>query len=120
LLAWKRSLCKVWTYGHTGNDPQNKVDVVFNYGIFSFETDNFYYKFIKGETDYYLGVNQTNIFLAEYARRNSMVWEQIIDISVPEKRKLINALVENYEPENRKYRYNFVFDNCATRRGIKF
>lgn len=105
-------------FGHTGiriNDPQNKIDVVFNYGIFSFETEDFYYKFIKGETDYYLGVNQTNVFLAEYARRNSMVWEQIINISVPEKRKLINALLKNYEPENRKYRYNFVFDNCATR-----
>ncbi|MDD5184532.1 MAG: DUF4105 domain-containing protein, partial [Paludibacter sp.] len=46
-------------FGHTAirvKDPVNGIDVVFNYGIFSFETNNFYYKFIKGETDYQLCV----------------------------------------------------------------
>ena len=41
-------------FGHTAirvKDKTNNVDVVFNYGIFSFETEHFYYKFIKGETD---------------------------------------------------------------------
>lgn len=105
-------------FGHTGirlSDPISKVDVVFNYGLFSFETNNFYLKFIKGETDYLLGVNQTPLFLAEYEQRNSTVWEQDLDLSIIEKRTLINLLLENLKPENRKYRYNFVFDNCATR-----
>lgn len=105
-------------FGHSGiriNDPVTKNDLVFNYGIFSFNTDNFYYKFIKGETDYYLGVHPTDYFLAEYKERNSIVWEQTLNLSVIEKRKIINALIDNYRPENRVYRYNFVFDNCATR-----
>lgn len=105
-------------FGHTGirlRDPQSSVDVVFNYGIFSFQTNNFYLKFIKGETDYLLGVNQTPLFLAEYEQRKSTVWEQDIDLNIHEKRELINSLLENLKPENRKYRYNFVFDNCATR-----
>jgi hypothetical protein len=109
-------------FGHTGIrivDPQTSLDVIFNYGIFSFETENFYYKFIKGETDYYLGVSTTSLFLSEYKRRNSMVWEQIINLTPVEKRNLINALLENYQPENRKYRYNFIFDNCATRPRVK-
>lgn len=105
-------------FGHSGiriNDPVTKNDLVFNYGIFSFNTENFYYKFIKGETDYYLGVHPTDMFLFEYDERNSMVWEQILNLTPLEKRKIIDALIDNYRPENRIYRYNYVFDNCATR-----
>jgi len=105
-------------FGHTAiriNDSKKGVDLVFNYGIFSFETENFYYKFIKGETDYQLGIYDTRYFLPEYAQRNSMVWEQILDLTIPEKRNLINLLLKNYEPEYRTYRYNFIFDNCASR-----
>ncbi|MDR3652060.1 MAG: DUF4105 domain-containing protein [Paludibacter sp.] len=105
-------------FGHSAiriNDPKNNLDVVFNYGIFSFETNNFYYKFIKGETDYQLGVYDTRYFLPEYAARNSMVVEQILNLTPPEKKTLFALLSQNYQPENRTYRYNFVFDNCATR-----
>lgn len=105
-------------FGHTAiriNDTKNGLDVVFNYGIFSFDTPNFYYKFIKGETDYQLGVYNTGNFLSSYAERNSIVWEQILNLNASEKQNLINLLLINYQPENRTYRYNFVFDNCATR-----
>ena len=105
-------------FGHTGiriKDTKKGIDVIFNYGLFNFESQDFYYKFIKGETDYQLGVNQTEFFLPEYASRNSMVWEQVLNLTPTEKRNLINLLLENYKPENRVYRYNFVFDNCATR-----
>lgn len=105
-------------FGHTAirvKDKINNVDVVFNYGIFSFETEHFYYKFIKGETDYQLGIYETNFFLPEYAERNSMVWEQVLNLSSVEKKNLVATLLENYEPQNRVYRYNFVFDNCSTR-----
>ena len=105
-------------FGHTAiriADRNNNIDVIFNYGIFSFETSNFYYKFIKGETDYQLGIYDTRNFLPEYAQRNSMVVEQVLNLSPAEKRDLFNLLMQNYLPENRTYRYNFIFDNCATR-----
>ena len=105
-------------FGHTAiriADRRNNIDVVFNYGIFSFETSNFYYKFIKGETDYQLGIYDTRNFLPEYAQRNSMVVEQVLNLSPAEKRDLFDLLMQNYLPENRTYRYNFIFDNCATR-----
>lgn len=105
-------------FGHTGIrvfDPVNAVDVIYNYGLFSFNTENFYLKFIKGETDYSLGVVPTSYFLPEYVERNSSVWEQELNLTVGEKMRLLALLQENYLPENRLYRYNFVFDNCATR-----
>ena len=105
-------------FGHTAvriNDPTNNIDIVFNYGIFNFNTQNFYLKFIKGETDYNLAAYDFSSFLPEYAERNSWVWEQVLNLNLTEKERLIDLLLVNYQPENRTYRYNFVFDNCSTR-----
>ncbi len=105
-------------FGHSGLrvvDIKNGYDFVFNWGIFSFNTSNFYFKFIKGETDYLLGAQYTADFLAEYKERNSVVWEHIINLNKAEKKKLIDLILTNYKSENRTYRYNFVYDNCATR-----
>lgn len=105
-------------FGHSGIRVQDKIngyDFVFNWGIFSFNTENFYIKFIKGQTDYLLGVQQTADFLPQYKERNSVVWEHVLNLKPNEKKELIKLLLINYKPENREYRYNFVFDNCATR-----
>lgn len=105
-------------FGHSGIrvlDKLNGYDFIFNWGIFSFNTENFYYKFIRGKTDYLLGVQYTSDFLPEYKRRNSVVWEHILNLRPTESKRLIEQLLLNYRPENRQYRYNFVFDNCATR-----
>ena len=105
-------------FGHTAvrvNDPINGIDIVFNYGIFDFNSKNFYLKFIKGETDYKLAAYDFIYFLSEYIERNSWVWEQVLNLNPAEKKKLINSLMLNHRPENRTYRYNFVFDNCSTR-----
>jgi hypothetical protein len=105
-------------FGHTGlrfYDPLTKNDVVFNYGLFNFDDDNFILKFIKGNTYYNLGAENTVSFLYQYEARNSSVTEQILNLTVDERKQLIDLVLENYEPENRTYLYNFVFDNCATR-----
>ncbi|HQG67340.1 MAG TPA: DUF4105 domain-containing protein, partial [Paludibacteraceae bacterium] len=105
-------------FGHTAirvNDPITGYDVVFNFGVFDFNTKNFYLKFIKGDTDYQLAVYDTKSFLEEYKSRNSMVWEQKLNLTLNEKRNLLHSLLINYEPENKFYRYNFVYDNCSTR-----
>lgn len=105
-------------FGHTAiryEDPARGMDVVFNYGMFSFNTPNFVWRFVKGETDYELGVNEFPYFQAEYAMRGSSVYQQTLNLLPEEKQHLWNILAENYLPENRVYRYNFFFDNCTTR-----
>jgi hypothetical protein len=97
------------------SDIAQGIDMLFNWGIFSFNTDNFYLKFIIGHTDYQLGMVETAHFLEEYRARGSSVTEQILNLNLNEKIHLVDLLLENYQPENREYRYNFVFDNCATR-----
>ena len=105
-------------YGYTAirvNDPTNEMDVVFNYGIFDFNTDHFYWKFVRGETWYELGASPYKWFMREYDYYQRPVYEQTLNLTAEQKQSLWEALVENYRPENRKYLYNFVFDNCATR-----
>lgn len=105
-------------YGHTALrvcDPSNRIDVVFNYGIFDFNTDHFYWKFVRGETWYELGATPMSWFMREYDAEQRTVYEQVLSLTLEQRDAIWEALVENYQPENRYYLYNFVFDNCATR-----
>ena len=105
-------------YGHAAlrvSDPGQKIDVVFNYGMFSFDKPFFIYRFVKGETDYMLGVMPYAHYAVEYQMRGSTVTEQVLDLTPAERETIWKALVENARPENREYRYNFFFDNCSTR-----
>lgn len=105
-------------FGHTAIRVQNsgntKYDYVFNYGTFSF-TDDFVYKFVKGETDYLLSVSDFQYFLFDYYQRESSVYEQELNLTPAEEATLLNLLILNAQPDNREYRYNFLYDNCATR-----
>jgi len=91
------------------------IDLVFNYGIFSFNTPNFLLRFSLGETDYRLGVSDYEDFAEEYRCSGRSVWQQTLNLTEREKEKLFRLLEVNYRPENRTYRYNFFYDNCATR-----
>lgn len=109
-------------FGHTAiryQDVLTNTDLMFNYGTFSFNKPGFLARFIKGETDYELGVYNSVYFFPEYEERNSQVTEQELNLTQEEKQRLLDALLLNYQPENREYRYNFIFDNCATRPRIK-
>ena len=105
-------------FGHTAiryENPSQGIDVVFNYGLFSFDIPNFALRFSLGETDYRLGVIDYPHFAGEYAYFGRSVWQQTLNLNNEEKAELIRLLQENYRPENRVYRYNFFYDNCATR-----
>src|SRR5665648_948382 len=105
-------------YGHTALRivirGQN-FDRVYNWGIFDFSTPNFTFRFAKGKLDYMLGAYEYKDFLNEYLSEGRSVWSQKLNLTVPEKEKLFELINENLKPENIKYRYDFFFDNCATR-----
>ena len=105
-------------FGHTAIRYENytrRIDVVFNYGMFSFNTPNFIFRFVAGETDYQLGITPYSYFEAEYAMRGSSVYQQVLNLTQSEKKRLLTILENNYLPENRIYRYNYFYDNCTTR-----
>lgn len=105
-------------FGHTAIRYENYtrcIDVAFNYGMFSFNTPNFIFRFVAGETDYQLGITPYSYFEAEYAMRGSSVYQQVLNLTQSEKERLLTILENNYLPENRIYRYNYFYDNCTTR-----
>ncbi len=105
-------------FGHTGLrvfDDSLDINVVFDYGVFDFNSDNFIYRFVKGETDYKIGDRLFSRFLFEYTFRESGVEEQVLNLTLEEKQSIFDALLINLKPENRVYRYNFFYDNCSTR-----
>lgn len=108
--AWGHSAIRVCS-------PADGIDRVYNYGVFSFgDLSVFLVKFVKGETDYRLGVTSFDNAYGEAAfEKNVNFYEQVIDLTDEEKDKVYEALKLNYKKENRYYRYNFFYDNCATR-----
>ncbi|MCK4664881.1 MAG: DUF4105 domain-containing protein [Bacteroidales bacterium] len=100
----------IWVY-----DPINKIDKIYNYGTFDFDTPNFYLKFIKGKLDYILARTRFKYFHYEYVVSNRSVIQQTLNLNKEQKQTLYDNLEINYLPENRNYRYDFLFDNCATR-----
>lgn len=105
-------------YGHSAlrvKDDLYHYDMVFNYGLFNFDTPNFLYRFAKGETDYLLGAYKFSVFYDEYVVEERSIYEQVLNLNQREKQKIFDFLLWNARPENRVYRYNFFFDNCATR-----
>lgn len=104
-------------YGHTAilvEDFRTGNEIVYNYGMFDFNTPNFILKFARGHTDYILGINRFSSFLREYDRRGSRVFKQPLNLSKTELHILDSLLRDNIKPENRTYRYNFLYNNCAT------
>jgi hypothetical protein len=105
-------------FGHTAMRVQRSgadgFDMVFNYGVFSF-SDDFVFKFTQGHTDYMLAVYDFKYFLTDYVMRGSTVYEQELNLTHAEREQLFDALCINARAENRVYRYNFLYDNCATR-----
>ena len=105
-------------FGHSAihvNDPAANVDIVFNYGTFDFHTQNFYIKYAQGLLPYQLSITSYNNFIESYKFDNRTVWSQTLQLDSLQKQKLFDLLVENYQPANRTYLYNFLFDNCSTR-----
>ena len=105
-------------WGHTAiriQDPINRIDKVYNYGTYDFETPNFLAKFIRGKLEYALSVQRYHRTISAYKREKRWIKEQVLNLEQQEIIKLYDLLEENYKPENKYYKYDFLFDNCATR-----
>ena len=110
---------EVWAqYGHTAiryYDKESGEDLAINYGIFSLDQTYFIPRFVLGMTDYRMGVQPMDMFLAQYSYEGRGVVEQVLNLSAEDKGVIYKALQENMKPENVVYRYNYFFDNCTTR-----
>lgn len=106
------------SFGHNGfriKDKTKGIDVVYGYGEYDFDAPNFYLKFARGKLNYLISKNNFSDVFHFYSSYNRSIDEQVLNLSLEEKQKLFDFLENNYKPENRRYKYDFFYDNCATR-----
>jgi len=105
-------------FGHTALrivDTAANTDIIYNYGTFNFDDPDFYSKFVRGKLMYFLSQQSFPDFLYEYAYFKRGVTEQVLQLSPAEKKEIQHSLFDNVREENRYYKYDFLYDNCATR-----
>ena len=75
-------------FGHSAiriTDTLSGQDLVFNYGLFDFNTPGFYLKFIRGKLPYQLGIQRFEPFLNAYIEENRQCRELEINLSEKER-----------------------------------
>jgi len=105
-------------YGHSALRiliPEKNSDLVYNWGVFDFNTPNFAWKFAKGRLNYSLGISTYDNFLRDYFLEKRWVVSQKLNLEPNEIERLFKLIAENLKPENITYRYDFFYDDCSTR-----
>jgi hypothetical protein len=105
-------------FGHSAFrivDTQQQYDAIYNYGVFDFDQPNFYLNFAKGNLNYKLGKHAYAPFRDYYIYHNRFIHEQKLNLAQHQKQKLFDFLEWNALPENQYYRYDYFYDNCATK-----
>jgi len=105
-------------FGHSAirvYDPENGIDLVYNYGTYDFNAPGFYQKFLMGKLSYSLSVYEFKRMVYAYKYYNQSLYEQVLNLNYDEKVEVYNTININYLPENRYYPYDFFFDNCSSR-----
>jgi hypothetical protein len=110
---------QVWErYGHNAigiRDRRAGTDIVYNWGLFSFEEPGFIGRFLRGEMMYWMGGEDAATALAQYRMLNRTVEVQELNLSPPQRVALRDFIQYNAREENKFYRYDYFLDNCSTR-----
>lgn len=102
-------------YGHSAiRIKSGDIDYVYGFGYFNFADEDFFIKFAKGEMQYFLGIEATDIELDDYTQQGRAIWTQKLKLSKPQKIKLIDKLNFLSKPENRYYHYDYFLNNCTS------
>ena len=103
-------------FGHSGIrviDLVKKTDLVFNFGVYDFDSPNFYSNFVKGRPKYKLDDQNYNNFVKNYIKEKRYVIEHHLNLDEKTTENIVYKLYKNLE--NPEYTYDYLRDNCATR-----
>ena len=104
-------------FGHTAiriSDPNQFIDLVYNYGAFDFNTPNFVAKFTKGDLQYFAVSHPYTDFINDYTYERRSVEEQELDIPATLKQRLFDNLNTSLASGESHYTYKFIDKNCTS------
>lgn len=90
-------------------------NITYHYGLFDFADKDFIPRFIQGRMRYSMGGFDITPTVEAYRKTNRIVWAQELNLTPPQRQKLVDFLAWNSRPENRYYHYDYFRDNCSTR-----
>jgi hypothetical protein len=109
----------VWErFGHNAIrivDRDRGIDVTYNYGMFDFDEPGFIPRFLRGDMLYWMAGFDSRRTVEVYALSNRSVYAQELNLTAEQRRRLVEFLAWNEQPEHRHYRYDYYRDNCSTR-----
>jgi len=106
-------------FGHTivrVVDRQAEADYNFNWGTFDFDEPGFAVKFFRGILMYRMAMASYQQTIAMYRDwENRRVWQEKLNLTGDQKKKLMTRIIWNAQPENVRYPYQYFYNNCATK-----
>lgn len=101
-------------YRRVGNgfDIPQDSSKTFNYGLFSFEEENFIWRFIRGRMEYWMDAEPAYKCAQDYIEQRRSVWIQDLDLTPAQIHRIREILDEQVQ---KKYRYDYYTANCSTR-----
>ncbi|HUD42990.1 MAG TPA: DUF4105 domain-containing protein [Dokdonella sp.] len=110
-LYWER-------FGHNTllvRDLASGEATVYNYGLFDFAEDDFFWNFLRGRMTYHVGAWPFDEDLPGYVAEGRSAVEQPLDLTPRQRAELRDFLEWNVRPANAAYRYDYFVSNCSTR-----
>ncbi len=110
----------VWErFGHNAlvvRDGRTGSAVAYNWGMFDFNQPNFVWRFLTGDTRYWMQGFDAPALAEHYAHvENRSVYLQELALTAAQRAAVRDFVDWNSREENRYYRYDYYRDNCSTR-----
>jgi hypothetical protein len=110
-VVWER-------FGHNAiwiQDRARGTDTTYNWGMFDFNQPHFIWRFVTGDTRYWMEAIDLNSMLSYYRQHDRSILAQELNLSPAQRLKLQQFVQWNAQPQNKFYRYDYYRDNCSTR-----
>jgi hypothetical protein len=110
-IYWQR-------FGHNAiwiRDADLGLDHVFNFGFFDFKQENFFLRFLQGRLLYFSAAQPAQREFSSYIDENRSIRAQRLELPPEQSLRLVEYLVDEVQPENRDYLYDYYTNNCSSR-----
>jgi hypothetical protein len=110
-VVWER-------FGHNAiwiKDASSGTNLTYNWGMFDFNQPHFIWRFVTGDTKYWMEPIPLAPMVEYYKQNNRSILAQELNLSPAQRLELQRFVTNNALPENKFYRYDYYRDNCSTR-----
>lgn len=114
---------QIWArFGHNAirvkwpaTNARPSSDSLYNFGYFDFNEPGFYWNYVTGNMQYYAVAENPDAAFFYYQQLNRSIREQTLSLTDAEAFSIATELERLTQPDLRRYRYDYFFNNCSTR-----